>query len=539
MARDIHQIRIDSILGGIAPTTHFSAEDQFRSCFGIDPARYYAENDMGLVSGLIQPAGYTDVNVELNNAPMWIKTAPKVVTTFFYDKNGSAYTMTGNDIFSGGLSDGGSLDNSSGNGMEYYDNYMYFAKNTTIARYGPLDGTPEFNGSYWDTTLGKTPLTNTTYPYPGSLSLAGTLPNHILHRHSNGKLYILDVVGNQGYLHYISTTKTTVEGDTDNGSKYLALDFGYGLWPTAIESYGDLLVVALYEGSASSIAGVRQGTSKLAFWDTVSENYNSIIFVEFPDALITGMKNINGTLYIVSGNNYSNGFRVTRYIGGNSFEEVQYFERGLSPFPGALDGNSERLVFGSNSSWGYGSARGCVYSLGLKKRSLGNGLFVTGAATTVNSSIVSSLKLRQPYDLGNTPIIGWTTGTNQGAISKPGNGNSSLRYWESRLYNIGQPFRITKIRIPCPLPVSSSNTSIGFEVQTDLREEAISYATSYTLATINLTNDPYKFNIIRRSDTSGRPIIGNNCFYLKMTWNGTDMFALGLPITIEYELLDD
>jgi len=38
----------------------------------------------------------------------------------------------------------------------------------------------------------------------------------------------------------------------------------------------------------------------IAFWDGESLDINSMIWVEFPDSLITALKNVNGVLYIFS-----------------------------------------------------------------------------------------------------------------------------------------------------------------------------------------------------------------------------------------------
>ena len=541
-------IKIESILGGHAPTTHFASADQFRNSIGIDPS--LPINDASddpfsfIASGLLRPTAYSEFG-DTVGAPQWIIEPPnkRNVTGIFYvyDSDGSVYsfnatatpTLTG----LGDLNDGGSA---SGNGAAYYDNYVYFARDTTIARYGPLDSvSPAFTDDYWVTTLGKTALTDTGYSLAGN----GILPNHVLHRHSDGKLYIADVVGNQGTIHYIATTKTTVEGDTDNGSTYSKIQVGYGLYPTAIESYGSNLVISFIETTNTGGVAPR---AKLAFWDTTSQNINQIIWVEFPDPLISGLKNINGILYVISGkvrnsSPANSGFRVSKFIGGYTFEEVFYSELGDPSISGAMDGTSKRLLIGSagrSPDAGVSTAGvGCVYSIGLQKALLSQGLFNIAGATTANSYI-SALHIPSATNLlrFDLPYIGLRkVSTATGAIAYPSENysNAVSTMWWSQLYRIGQPFKITKIRFPLAQAVS-----VGMIVTPKIYTDD-GAGTAYTLTTINDTNDLGKFNIVRRSGSSGEVITGQHNFWVECKWSGGSLCTVGLPITIDYELLDD
>lgn len=550
MANKTQQIRIESILGGQSPVAYFAAEDQFRSSIGIDPAQPIADSlssvtsGVGIATGLLRPTGVANYTGTMGGRPQWLATNPKNALIYAYDASGSAYSVELSlDTFTA-LSDGGALSAASGNGMAYYDNYIYFAKNTTIARYGPLDGTPAFNGDYWVTTLAKTSLTNTTYPTDNFVF--ARYPNHVMHRHSDGKLYFADVVGNQGVVHSISTTKTTVEGDTDAGSTYNALDFGYGLWPTAIETYGSSLAVALYEGPSLDVDPFnnglsRQSTAKLAFWDTTSANFNSIIFVEFPDQIISALKNVNGILYIVSGNPGAAGFRVSRYVGGTTIQEVAYFEQGQTPFAGAVDGTNERLLFGSFTY--YPEASGCVYSLGLQKSSLGQGTFNIMRPATSVVGCVYSLLIQTPGFGFNLPVIGWTdTSTTRGLSTSSANlNNPSTGYastypsvWQSRVFSIGQRFKITKVRIPLANGMSSGMI-VTPKIYVDDGSTTYTGGSTNGLSILNNTNYSGK----RVATMRPEGVSGQNNFWLELRWTGSALCVVGLPIVIEYELLDD
>lgn len=535
MARDVRQIRIESILGGISPTSHFAAADQFRVAIGIDPGLPVDDSISTLApSGLLRPTPYSTISTLGSKAPMWMVSNPKDSNVYVFDARGSMWTQSSTTVTA--FSDAGELSNGQGNGAEYYDNYIYVSKNTTVARYGPLNGTPTLNGDYWGTTLSKTALTDTTYPTHQNLVTGIPLPNHILKRHSDGKLYIADVVGNQGYLHYIATSKTTVEGDTDNGSTYSKLAFGYGLWPTAIESYGQYLAIALYEGPSS---GNVSGKAKLAIWDTTSQNFNQILWTELPDTLITALKNENGVLYMTScslalgASQPFPGFRVSQYVGGYTIKELGYFVNGYAPYPGGIDGSADRLLFGSASAVPYSS--GCVYSLGLQSSALGRGMFAI-MQTKQGISMVTSLTIDTDASLNrHLPLVGYASLIGGVGIDRSPTGSYAYdnalnpQVFQSQAYRIGQPFKITKIRIPLAQSMAA-NMIVTPKVYTD-----DGAGTTYTLTTINNTNYPGKRNIVIRP----KNLTGEHNFFLELKWTGSALCTVGLPITIEYELIDD
>lgn len=540
----LKRIMIESIFGGHSPSTHFARSDQFRGSLGIDPSQPIKDLPMTAVSlgasGLLRPvASQNSAPSTILNPPLWIKTNPKTNTTYIYDSQGSAYSLDTSFTVTA-LSDAGALSSSNGNGLEYYDNYMYFAKQTDIARYGPLNGSPGWVGNYWTSVLSKTALVDTTY-LADTRTNAFNYPNHPLHRHSDGILYIGDVVGNQGTIHTIKTTKGSVEGDTDAGSTYSKLQFGYGLWPTAIESYGSDLAIALIE--VSPTGSLRQMPAKIAFWDTTSQNFNKITWVEFPDSVITAMKNINGVLYVFSSNVYMKGFRISRFVGGYTFQEVAYFEQGQAPYQGAVDGNSQRLLVGS---WADSpESSGCVYSIqGLQQSNLSKGIFNVMRSTGGASASVTALALIQKISGGNTdfnfytPILGWSSGV--GDVTKNGLDTIGTQYnnapsvWWSQMFRVGQRFKISKIRLPLATPVGA-NMTLTVKIYTD-----DGAGTTYTYQTINSTNYPNsEKNIVLRSDNTGALPEGFHNFWVEIRWSGSALCVVGLPITIEYLLMDD
>ena len=549
------QIRIESVLGGHSRSTHFASKDQFRSSIGIDPGsplprtagNPYTSGAGDPFSfkpcGLIRPVQSTALTGTIGSAPLWIEGSPSTNAVFVYDASGSVYAHVIASTAFTALSDAGAT-TGSGNGMAYYDNYMYFATNTDIARYGPLNSPDAyFTPNYWTTVLGLTALTDRAYPvtYFASNTLI-EMRNHYLHRHSDGRLYIADIVGNVGYLHYIQTTKTTVEGDTNAGSTYLRLRLGVGMAPTCIESLGANLVIAVYESNEKNIAGQRTvrsktGRAKIAFWDTTSQNMNAITWVEFPDGLITAMKNVNGTLYVFStSTERCGGFRVSRYVGGYTFEEVYSSEEALAPLPGAVDGVSSRLVFGSATM--SPSKTGCIFSLGLSANGLSNGVFCPFVSSLVDDTSVSALMLAGNAFYGkgwDYPVFGVSNNDLTHRLeSIVGYDNCNSVFW-SQLYRIGQRFRIVKIKIPITEALTADTTIVP-RIYTD-----DGFGTTFQLQTINQTNFGTQRAItLRPMDVStGQPITGESNFMLGFQWSESYPMTIGLPITIEYELIPD
>lgn len=553
MARDVHQIRIESILGGQSKYLNFSASDQFRYSIGINPLLPPRDttgtNDSYGASGLIRPTSSRSItnSLTVHRNPMWFINPPKTPSAsatgliYTYDAQGSVYQMyTFPDYTFTAISDGGSMSNSSGNGAAYYDNYVYFAKDTTIARYGPMDGTPAFDGNYWTTTLSKAALTAiTNFPKDPSGSTI-QYPYHPMLRHSDGKLYFTDITNNQGVVHYISTNKTTTEGDTDSGSTYQALTFGYNLWPTAIESYGENIAIALCEGKTVTSSNSPNSRAKIAIWNTTSQSYNLITNEEFPDQFISSLKNINGSLYVVSSSfSASDGFRVSQYVGGYSFKEIIRIQEGTLPFGGGVESSSDGILVGSYTRSVNGSPLPCVYTINPATGTVFTTVRPNNASTF--GVRVSALKQLNGDQQGRPLLIG----RGAGGVDVSSNGvdvsstvddsgdnfaqdySQANQFWASQVYKIGQPFKITRIRIPLGDKLNANTTIIP----TVYYDGGLSQA----LNTINSTN--YGTNTQNVTIRPGNLTIDNN-FWLELKFTGSSLITVSLPITIEYELLD-
>lgn len=512
-------INIDNVLLGQTPTVYFGAQGQYLASIGIDPDMPAGDGAISAdprASGLLRPTAMAKFSgTEITGVPLWFVSNPKDTNTYLYANDGKCHLVTSALAMGTALNSGNPLTTSSGNGAAYYDNYLYLARNLDVARYGPLNGSPSLTLAYWS-GLSLTALTNTIYPSINGVAM----PNHVMHRHTDDKLYFTDVTsGNQGIISYIKTSKTTVEGDTNNGSTYNALDFDHGVYPTAIETYGDDLAIATIEGINTTI---RQGNAQLSFWDTTSASFTKITSVEFPDPLITALKNVNGILYVFSGN-ASGGCRISRFVGGYSFEEVAYFDDSLPPFHGAVDHFLNRIIWGGFTTYPETSA--CVYSFGSKRKDLPMGIQTPFKASSSGANpMVTTVKyIQHASNVKRFPIIGWSDDSAKGLDKSSTTYGVSV--WRSSVFRIGQPFKIKNVIIPLAQAVAANMTLIPKIYFDDA-------SSNTALRTINNTNYPNsERQIIDRTDG----LTGKNNFFLELRWSGTALLTVNLPILIEIE----
>lgn len=539
MANKTQTIRIESILGGESGYLNFSAPDEYQASFGIEP-------DIAL--GGYTPSGYivptfvstTTVQGALGSGfPVWIETSPKTDLYYIYSTAGSVYTNDGSSTITGigDLNDGGDAE---GNGMAYYDNYIYCARSTTVARYGPLDGTATWTDDYWVTTLSKTALSNTSYPQTSNVVIHSF--NHIMLRHTDGALYFTDVVGNQGVLHKIATTKTTVEGDTDKGSTYNVVDFPYGMFPSAVASFGEQIAIALFEGrdygTSSGGLGTTKHKAQLVLWNPSNPTtYDDITGQDFPDQIITAMVASNGVLYTFScGSDGGTGTRVCRYLGGHSFEQVAYLDYLRAPFPGAVVASLNKISF-AGTSYRNGT-EGTILSIGSKLSPISNKVFnsVASPATAIfaikkfnsGSGLADESFYFTAYDGSSRYIYNQTL---PGGISNA----STNSYWISQTYKIGGRFKITRISFNINDSIASGD---DFAIAPSILLD--DNTSSKTLQTISYTTVGSETHFVLRPENC----VGKNNFNLKFSFSGSanlSGFEVGipLPITIDYEIIDE
>ncbi len=526
----IQELEIKSILSGHTPTNYFGNDDSFNTSIGIDPDLPVGSDTK--TSGILVPTRYEKFSgSELTGAPNWIVPNNKTSNTMVYTAAGrlhsfdSSLAMRATD--EAGTAFPITQTGGAGNGLVFYNNFYYLAEATDITQYGGMDqgaSIAETENVWTGAKFGLSALTNTTYP-----SLQGVpIPNHPGHVHTDNSCYWGDVVAGQGVIHRMNTRKVTIEGDTNGStvpSAFNALDLPFGYYPTDIESYGTDLVIAAIR---TTNATINQGSAALFFWDPTNTDsfYRQ---VQLPDPLVTALKNINGILYIWSGN-ASSGVRVSRYIGGETVSEVSYQEDGVPPFAGAVDAIGSRLIWGTNTSYPESSAS--VMAYGSKNDSLPKGLhnIARSTSTGATQSVTSLAVIQQASNVTPRFIIGWQDASGYGLdkLSTTATFNSVFR---SKVFNINKRFVLKKLIIPFAAAVDS-NTTVTIKVYID------DGSSSITLNTINNTNYPSKRKVLFKGPEL-LTATGENNFFIEIKVTGTTLMPVLIPIKISVDISDD
>jgi hypothetical protein len=497
-------ITINSVLGGEATYAGWASKNQYA----------YGTN-VSIEEGDLVPHGITAYDTP-TGAPLWLIDNPKDTLIYRYCSDGKIQGVPGDQSAVTALNGGSALSSAAGNGAEYYDNYIYFAKNTQIVRYGPLNGTPAVsselitNGQLLDGWDGgsDTLLTNTTYPTIGSYAI----PNHPMYRHpDDNALYVGDVNGGIGMIHRIATTKVTVEGDTNNGSAFGALDLGYGYFPTAISHYNTELVVAAIDGTG-------QGRpAKIFFWDRSAVSWSLVLDKELTDPLITALQNVNGTLYVISGSTDkglgSEYTRISAFAGGYTLRQIDFLNGYLPPFQGATTKLGSKLYFGCDTE-----VRGCGTVTGLIAQYASTTPYEVGATVTAISTYET------PLDSEATLLIGTATPS---MVYTSAAGATRTKTLVSQRYKIGQPFQVTK--------VSMMTSAVA----------AASITPSITVDNGTTTTSLRAFNSSKFTESEQRYAVypeglkGSHDLQLTLTWAEAAFNRVFLPIVIEIETLED
>jgi len=510
MARSV--ITINSVLGGQSPSFYLSAKDQFLSSLAVDPDA--PVGSLIKASGTLVPVGYSKFSsTGMSGASRWLMTNPKDTNLYSYNSDGelvsysSALTAASESVI-------GTPTSGAGNGAAYFNNYLYLATPTDVSRYGPLTSSPTIANNFWTTTLSLTATTNTTYP-----SLRGkAIPNHAMHVHTDGALYFCDFVNGNGLIHKIKTSKTTHEGDTNDGSTYNVLDLPFGYYPTDIESYGTDLVLAAHRTTDTT---VNQGGAAVFFWDTFSSSFYRQ--VPLPDPLITALENVNGILFAWTGN-AAGGCRMSSYLGGDVFKDVMYLDEGTPPFAGAVDSLGNRIVWGGYVTTPASSTT--VFALGSKNARLPQGLHsvAKGTLSGTNYNATAVKFVEQANNSLPRAVFGESDESSAYQLMKYGSGATLGSVWRSQVYNVGGEFTIKKLSLPLGAAVAA-NMSIVPKVYVD------DGSSSVTGTTVNSTNYAASQRLIVQY-----PEIRGSCnFFLELTWGSTTALPVTLPVNIEIE----
>lgn len=528
-------IKFKNVLGGQGPSQYYAGDGQYLGGLAIDPDLPISDSagDV-LTSGMIRPTSYAAFNGgNVTSNPYWFITNPKNSNLYAYCNDGKFLSYS-SALTSGSEALIGTLSSSAGNGGVYYNNYIYLMIGTNVARYGPLNGSPSLTTDVWtSSTLGsQTALTDSTYP---SILGSGVMPNHPGHVHADNRLYFLDFKSGVGYVHSIKTTKSSAEGDTNDGSAYNALDLPFGFMPTDVESFGDLLVISAIQTSDSTIA---QGSAQIFFWDTISSSF--VNPVPLPDPIVTAMKNVNGTLYIFSGPGFGKGYRVSKYVGGYKTQTVYFSEEGSPPLPGAVDAFGDKLVWGTHSQLSTTTPSTPEYypvvmSLGSKDPRIPMGAHaiatppVTGTST---DGVVTAIKYAEQASFAiPRMVMGYRNASGVGIAKRSTTYGSWV--WRSPVVSVGSEFSINRLRIQLGAALAA-NMTITPTIFVDDLSSSFTPTNAPGLKVINSTNYPNSDRFVNMQPQ----VRGKGNFFIELRGSGSAFCPVILPVLVKLDVTD-
>ena len=327
----------------------------------------------------------------------WITSANSDV--YFFGNGGKFYSKTGG---TGTFTLLGTISTSQGQGMEFFNDYVYMGGSAKVSRYGPISGSPTASDPF---------ATFTSVQYEPYLPMVNFI-NYIC-------------MGNGRYL-------ATYDGSTYTYNT-LTLPPGYHIRCLAVIT-GKFLAIGTFQGSTINSVG----NAKIFLWDGSATTYNDII--EVNEGGINAMLFHQNNLYIwagIHGNMYSWNGNLTKLkrvpqVGVGKYVEV---------YPGAVTVQNGIPYFAVSNGDSTTVFRG-VYSYGQVNKNYPNSLnfdypISTGTyqGTAVIVGAVKGISPSQFY-------IGWqdtsgTVGVDQISTSLY---NTSSRY-ESMVFDDKQPYK--------------------------------------------------------------------------------------------------
>lgn len=543
-------LKIESIEGGLALTTYGPAQkNSYDGAFGIDPDFRSAISSK--TGGAITPAAYAKFSgnsLATDSVPNWIITTPKDSTSYIYAYCTGGeflrYTYTGTSF--GTETALTEPTSGAGNGMAYYNNYIYLTTPTQVFRYGPLSGAAALsnaliaNGELLDgwAAGADTLLNNTTFPTFNNAGAVVSMPNHAMHVHTDGFLYVCDVISTsyattavqgKGVLHRISTSKTTADGDTNNGSAYNVLELPFGWYPVAIESWGTDLAILAMPGTSLTTLTLSRGNAALFLWDTfASIPYKQI---PLPDPIASAIKNVNGRLMIWSGNT-TQGVRISTYNGGEGVSQVALLADSFTPGQGNVGAFGDKAFFGGFVSYPAPilAQQACVYTIDSKISQLPQSAIHVPAVTSNGSShpIATALGvLLMDNMVRPTAVFGYGDTSTTG-IANYKTGNTQFAYFRMR-WEVGRPFSVRSVRISLDQAITSG-VVITPTVYVD------NNSSSQILTVANNTNNPGETVIAwKRPEVA---LVGQENITLQLAFTGTVAASVVFPVEVEIDVFD-
>lgn len=343
--------------GGIADDEKTGIKDSFAWCRSIevrkDPDKFY-----------LLPKTVKESLTTVTDRVKWMVTAqPHATDAYAYGHTGELWKRTSAGVWSSARSVGGG-----GQGLEVFDDYLYYVQDTQVGRYGPLSSSPSFTDN-WQTDLNDT----SSYDFaPAKAFLHGI------------------AIGNGNDLGWW-------DGTTWDQDK-IVLPPGSQI--RCLATWGQYLAIAAYRGANIYDAE----DSWIFFWDGISSTYNHVERIE--SGAVNAMVNHDGRLRFIAGHKgelFDYNGRVTPLKRLPRLTSQKYVE----VFPGAMTvwDNMVRIGFSANTDDGSTHEQG-VYTWGRANKDYSEVLTYDYPISS-GTRTATTLKITCVAGIGRDLFIGW------------------------------------------------------------------------------------------------------------------------------------
>ncbi len=282
---------------------------------------------------------------------------------YAYDENGSIYSIT-----SGGVCTFlRKVANSSGQGFDLLNDYIYYSQDSQIGRYGPLSTTPTFTDN-WQTGLTTTSTT----------------------KFAPAKAF------KEGMAFGFGNNLAWWDGSVFNATKIVLPP---GIQIRCLDVVDEFLVMGTWTGT--TITDSEKGYC--FFWDGTATSFN--FFVEMPEGGVNALVNSRNRLFSIIG---SSGYLYLNYAPFQKVHKIPNVAVGnyVEVYPGAVTNWKGITHFGASANTDSTTIVNGVYQWGAKSDRFPDVMnFAYGIST--GNTLGSNVKIGALKGDGNQLFIGW------------------------------------------------------------------------------------------------------------------------------------
>ena len=429
MAKQVLSLRYFN--GGISNSKKEGLKGSFRNGKRADIIS--DANEFSILPTTVKRSGSTVVDLI-----KWIVPGtPSSTDIYSYGSTGRIYSESS----SGTWTDLRTVASSAGQGLEVFNDYLYYTQNSQLGRYGPLSGVPAFTDNW------KTGLTATTDFAPIKAFKEGFVVGH-----GNNIAWYNGVA-------FQRSPDTTIT-DSDSVKRLILPP---GLKVRSFEILGEFLVIGTWRGT--NIYDNNEGY--LFFWDGTATTFN--FFAPISEGACNALCVRKNALYTIAG---SRGYIEKGYQPFQIVQTTPNLERGkfVEVYPGAITNYLGSTCIGIAGSTDSTAVFQGVYVYGSQEDMYPDALNYAYTVSTATERS-TSLKIGSLKGIGNFLYIGWQDGVTYG-VDRVGITNApyanasieSLIFDDQRAYASKQGLFIKVQHLPL---LTGESVQVGFRVDRD------------------------------------------------------------------------